>query len=62
MGSTKLWLRQSPEKRGGQMKEIAIFDSSLRDGAQGEGISFSVEDKLNITAALDRLGVSYIEA
>lgn len=44
------------------MKEIAIFDSTLRDGAQGEGISFSVEDKLNITAALDRLGVSYIEA
>ncbi|MFT9078355.1 citramalate synthase [Ethanoligenens sp.] len=44
------------------MKRIEIFDSTLRDGAQGEGISFSVEDKLSITAALDELGVSYIEA
>lgn len=43
-------------------KEIVIFDSTLRDGAQGEGISFSVEDKLNITVALDKLGISYIEA
>ncbi len=42
--------------------KITIFDSTLRDGAQGEGISFSVEDKLNIVTALDRLGVSYIEA
>jgi 2-isopropylmalate synthase len=39
-----------------------ILDSTLRDGAQGEGISFSIEDKVNIVLALDRLGVSYIEA
>ncbi|MBC8569829.1 citramalate synthase [Zongyangia hominis] len=44
------------------MKKIEIFDSTLRDGAQGEGISFSVEDKLNIARALDQLGVDYIEA
>lgn len=44
------------------MHKIEIFDSTLRDGAQGEGISFSVEDKLNITAELDCLGVDYIEA
>ncbi|ADU26487.1 citramalate synthase [Ethanoligenens harbinense] len=44
------------------MKRIEIFDSTLRDGAQGEGISFSVEDKLAITSALDELGVAYIEA
>ena len=43
-------------------KTIEIFDSTLRDGAQGEGISFSVEDKLDIVDALDALGVSYIEA
>ena len=40
---------------------IDLFDSTLRDGAQGEGISFSVEDKLHITRALDELGVQYIE-
>ncbi len=44
------------------MKRIEIFDSTLRDGAQGEGISFSVEDKLAIVSALDELGVAYIEA
>lgn len=43
-------------------KAIELFDSTLRDGAQAEGIAFSVEDKLNIVAALDRLGVDYIEA
>ena len=42
--------------------KIDIFDSTLRDGAQAEGISFSVEDKLKVVAALDNLGVSYIEA
>ncbi len=44
------------------MKKVEIFDSTLRDGAQGEGISFSVEDKLAITHALDELGIAYIEA
>lgn len=44
------------------MKAIDIFDSTLRDGAQGEGISFSVQDKLHIVRALDELGVSFIEA
>lgn len=41
---------------------IKIFDSTLRDGAQGEGISFSVSDKLKIVTALDNLGITYIEA
>jgi 2-isopropylmalate synthase len=45
------------------MKEkVMIYDSTLRDGAQGPGISFSVEDKLKIVKILDDLGVSYIEA
>lgn len=43
-------------------KQITILDSTLRDGAQGGGISFSVQDKLYIVQALDGLGVSYIEA
>ena len=46
------------------MKEnsVSIFDSTLRDGAQGQGISFSVEDKMKIVKALDEIGVTYIEA
>lgn len=42
--------------------KIEILDSTLRDGAQGEGISYSVQDKLHICQALDELGVQYIEA
>jgi len=44
------------------MKKIAIYDSTLRDGAQAQGISYSVEDKLKIVERLDALGVHYIEA
>ena len=44
------------------MSKPEILDSTLRDGAQGEGISFSVEDKLKIAESLDRFGVDYIEA
>jgi len=39
-----------------------MYDSTLRDGAQAQGISFTVQDKLKIVEALDKLGVSYIEA
>lgn len=42
--------------------KIEIFDSTLRDGAQGEGISFTVEDKFIVSKALDYVGVDYIEA
>lgn len=45
-----------------RLRKIEILDSTLRDGAQGEGISFSVSDKLNIVRALDAFGVDYIEA
>ena len=43
-------------------KAIDIFDSTLRDGAQGQGISFSLEDKVKIVHALDDFGIDYIEA
>jgi len=43
------------------MRKIEIYDTTLRDGAQSEDISFSVEDKLRITEKLDELGVHYIE-
>lgn len=44
------------------LKKLYVFDSTLRDGAQGESVNFSVMDKVNIVKALDSLGVSYIEA
>ncbi|MFH1389991.1 MAG: hypothetical protein ABIH56_04640 [Candidatus Margulisiibacteriota bacterium] len=40
---------------------VKLFDTTLRDGAQTEGISFSLEDKLKITKLIDELGVHYIE-
>lgn len=43
------------------MSRIEIYDTTLRDGAQAEDISFSVEDKLRITEKLDELGVHFIE-
>lgn len=43
------------------MSKVAIYDTTLRDGAQGEGVFFSVEDKLRIVKKLDSLGLDYIE-
>ncbi|MCL2013901.1 MAG: citramalate synthase [Oscillospiraceae bacterium] len=43
-------------------QKIYIYDSTLRDGCQAEGISFTVEDKLNIVRVLDGFGIDYIEA
>ncbi len=43
------------------MSLIEIYDTTLRDGAQAEGISFSVEDKLRIVHELDELGIHFIE-
>jgi 2-isopropylmalate synthase len=43
------------------MKKIEIYDTTLRDGAQSEDVSFSVEDKLRILYKLDELGIHYIE-
>ena len=40
---------------------VEIFDTTLRDGAQTEGISYSVDDKLRIARKLDELGVTFIE-
>ena len=41
--------------------QIDIYDTTLRDGSQGEGISFSVEDKIRIAKRLDAFGIDYIE-
>jgi len=43
------------------MVTVELYDTTLRDGAQQEGISFSVEDKLKICQKLDELGIDFIE-
>ncbi len=43
------------------MLQVQLYDTTLRDGAQQEGISFSVEDKLKIARKLDELGIHFIE-
>ena len=43
------------------MPRIEIYDTTLRDGSQGEGINFSLQDKLQITERLDALGFDFVE-
>src|SRR6185437_6604319 len=55
-------MRPSVGRPGGSdMTRISIYDTTLRDGSQGEGVNFSLQDKLLITSRLDGLGVDYIE-
>ncbi len=44
-----------------QREMVAVYDTTLRDGAQGSGVSFSLEDKLQVTRRLAQLGVAYVE-
>lgn len=43
------------------MRTIEIYDTTLRDGSQGEGVNFSLEDKLAIAKRLDEAGIDFIE-
>src|SRR5207253_8778923 len=43
------------------MSRVFVYDTTLRDGSQGEGVNFSLQDKLLITRRLDELGVDYVE-
>ena len=40
---------------------VQLYDTTLRDGSQGEGVNFSLQDKLLITRKLDELGFDFIE-
>ncbi|HVQ74964.1 MAG TPA: citramalate synthase, partial [Candidatus Binatia bacterium] len=42
-------------------RQIKLYDTTLRDGTQGEGVAFSMEDKVRIAHRLDQLGIHYIE-
>jgi len=44
------------------VRRVVVYDTTLRDGAQGPGVSFTASDKLRIAERLDRLGVDYVEA
>ena len=50
------------EAKGVNQRTVEILDTTLRDGVQAAGVIFSLEDKLKLVRALDKLGVSYIEA
>ena len=43
------------------IEQLYIFDTTLRDGAQTQVVDFSIDDKIKIAEALDKLGVDYIE-
>ena len=42
-------------------EKVYIYDTTLRDGSQAEGVNFSIEDKLRIIKKLDEFGIDYIE-
>jgi len=48
-------------QRVAQFKKVFAYDTTLRDGAQTEGVNFSLEDKLRITQKLDEFGIDYVE-
>ena len=43
------------------MNQVFLYDTTLRDGTQGEGVSLSVADKIKIAKKLDEMGIHYIE-
>jgi 2-isopropylmalate synthase len=54
-------LEQPEDRRSKANMQVQIYDTTLRDGAQAEGISFSVADKLKIVHRLDEFGIQFIE-
>jgi 2-isopropylmalate synthase len=57
----KINIHPTPKGDGFLMQQIYLYDTTLRDGTQGEEVSFSVEDKLRILRRLDEFGVHYVE-
>src|SRR5262249_57587687 len=57
-----MWAARIGITDGGAMARLVkIYDTTLRDGTQGEGVAFSMEDKVRLAQRLDQLGVHYIE-
>src|SRR2546423_15368019 len=55
------WSRRRRPMREAWVPQVELYDTTLRDGAQRSGLSFSVEDKLKVLLALDSLGVPFVE-
>ena len=53
-------MNPSSSAKNMENRTVEIYDVTLRDGTQGENISFSIHDKIRITEKLDELGVHYI--
>lgn len=51
----------APALKGDAPSSIEIYDTTLRDGSQGEGVSYTASDKIRIAQRLDHFGVAYIE-
>ena len=51
----------SADGKGDRLRRVVVYDTTLRDGAQGPGIAFSASDKLKIARRLDALGVDFVE-
>ncbi len=49
------------DREGGVRERLYLFDTTLRDGQQTQGVDFSVADKIKIARALDELGIDYVE-
>ena len=58
---SKALAQQSSPEQAQSERQIVIYDTTLRDGAQAEGLSFAAADKLKIARRLDELGVHYVE-
>ena len=54
--------RRGAERKRGRMTHIELYDTTLRDGMQGEGMSLSAQEKLRVAHRLDELGIDVIEA
>jgi len=48
-------------KEAARMKKVEIYDTTLRDGAQGESVAFTLDDKLKIAEKLDEFGIDFVE-
>ena len=51
-----------PESKGITVTQVQLYDTTLRDGMQGQGMSLSAAEKVRVVHALDALGVHFIEA
>lgn len=62
MSKGKIYISTLLRDEGGRIDQVEILDTTLRDGGQTRGVTFTLRDKLSLVKKLDELGVKYIEA